>query len=302
MSTKGIVFDIQRCSLHDGPGIRTTVFLKGCLLKCLWCHNPESWCKAPELLYREDRCANCMMCTKVCPTGAHCIKEEKHIFERERCNACGKCIKVCAHSALRLLGKSMDADEIMDEVVKDMSYFSASGGGMTISGGEPTIQYDFLLELLKKAKEKGIHTCIETSGMAAKDKFISIAKHVDLFLYDIKELDNEKHFKFTGINNDLILSNLGKLYTLGSEIILRCPIIPGFNDSETDIKSLAELVKKYPRIKAIEILPYHDFGKIKWKELGKEEPLGNVKKFQEYEIEAILKQFKERGCEKIVLG
>ena len=302
MLGKGIVFDIQRFSLHDGPGIRTTVFLKGCPLKCLWCHNPESWYLDTELLYREDKCQNCMACVKVCPVGCHKIVNGKHCLDRSLCIACGKCVDACIYSALRLMGKKMDAKEVIKEVMKDMPYYDSSNGGITISGGEPTLQFEFTLELLKRAKEQGIHTCIETSGMAPIGKIKELVKYTDLFLFDIKETDTLKHKKFTGTGNEIILQNLDYIYSTGTEIILRCPFIPGLNDGGEEIRGIVELLNKYPNIKSAEILPYHDLGKSKWRELDRSEPLYNIKKFEDYEINCILNKFKIYGCNKVKLS
>jgi glycyl-radical enzyme activating protein len=299
MSINGVVFDIQRFSLHDGPGIRTTVFLKGCPLKCVWCHNPESWALEPELLYREDKCVNCMACVKVCPKGAHKKPNEKHCFDRGLCTGCGKCIDVCIQNAIRLAGKRMNTDDVLKEVIKDLAYYSSSGGGLTISGGEPTFQFQFLLELLKKAKGQGLHTCMETSGAAPTWKYDQLMDYVDLFLYDIKEIQTSKHRQYTGTGNELIIKNLDFLCLSGKEIILRCPFIQGLNNGEEEIRGIAELSNKYPQIKCVEILPYHDFGRIKWKELNKTGAVGEIEKFSEAELEGIVKKFREAGCEKI---
>lgn len=299
MSVKGVVFDIQKFSLHDGPGIRTTVFLKGCPLRCAWCHNPESWSSHPELLYREDKCVNCMACIKVCPINAHKSVGEKHCFDRNLCTACGRCTDVCLQSALRISGKEMSAEEVMAEVAKDIPYYNSSGGGLTISGGEPAYQFEFTLELLKIAKTQGIHTCMETSGMAPSWKYKEAVKYVDLFLYDMKEIQPAKHKKFTGADNALILKNLEFLCREGKEIILRCPFIPGLNDGEQEILGIAELSNKYTEIKAVEILPYHDFGRIKWVELKRTELIGKVEKYTEEELDAIIEGFKKAGCDKV---
>lgn len=283
MSIKGMVFDIQRFSLHDGPGIRTTVFLKGCPLRCAWCHNPESWSIIKQLMYKEEKCTHCMACTFVCPTTAHTNKGGHHFFNREVCKSCGKCVKVCINDALIMSGKSMCVNEVITEVIKDSAYYVASGGGITISGGEPMFQFDFCLALLKGAKGLELHTCMETSGMAPTANYSKIAEYVDLFLFDIKALNNDKHITYTGASNNLILKNLEYIYSLGKEIILRCPVIPNINDDNDDIEGINKLANKYKLIKSIEFLPYHNFGKNKWKELGKKDPLeiilGGIKYF-----------------------
>ena len=250
---KGIVFDIQRFSLHDGPGIRTTVFLKGCPLRCMWCHNPESWKLAPEPMVKEN-------------------------------------------GESRICGREMTADAVIEEVLADRAYYENSGGGLTVSGGEPMLQLPFLLELLKMAKAAGIHTCLETSGYCERDSLDAVLPFVDLFLFDIKETDPERHREFTGVDNRLILQNLEHLHRAGADILLRCPIIPGLNDSDGHIATVAALAREYPNIRGVEIMPYHDMGKGKWKELGREYALSDKKTVEETQKQLLLEQFQKAGC------
>ena len=249
MSVKGTVFNIQRFCVNDGPGIRTTVFLKGCPLSCVWCHNPESQRFEPEILFYKDKCTGCGRCK--------CVTAADRDF-------------VCFNGAKEICGKTVSANEVTAEVLKDKPFYKNSGGGVTLSGGEPLAQYDFSLELLKKAKENGIHTAIETCGYAEKSKILEIAKYVDLFLFDCKETDPDLHKEYTGVDNKIILDNLKALSDAGSKIILRCPIIPGFNDRAEHFKGISETAEKFIGIEHIEIEPFHPLGESKYSALGRE--------------------------------
>ena len=249
MSVKGTIFNIQRFCVNDGPGIRTTVFLKGCPLSCVWCHNPESQRFEPEILFYKDKCTGCGRCK--------CVTAADRDF-------------VCFNGAKEICGKTVSANEVTAEVLKDKPFYKNSGGGVTLSGGEPLAQYDFSLELLKKAKENGIHTAIETCGYAEKPKILEIAKYVDLFLFDCKETDQELHKEYTGFDNKIILDNLKALSDAGSKIILRCPIIPGFNDRAEHFKGISETAEKFIGIEHIEIEPFHPLGESKYSALGRE--------------------------------
>ena len=249
MSVKGTVFNIQRFCVNDGPGIRTTVFLKGCPLSCVWCHNPESQRFEPEILFYKDKCTGCGRCK--------CVTAADRDF-------------VCFNGAKEICGKTVSANEVTAEVLKDKPFYENSGGGMTLSGGEPLAQYDFSLKLLKKAKENGIHTAVETCGYAEKPKILEIAKYVDLFLFDCKETDPDLHKEYTGVDNKIILENLKALSDAGSKIILRCPIIPGFNDRAEHFKGISETAENFIGIEHIEIEPFHPLGESKYSALGRE--------------------------------
>ena len=249
MSVKGTVFNIQRFCVNDGPGIRTTVFLKGCPLSCVWCHNPESQRFEPEILFYKDKCTGCGRCK--------CVTAADRDF-------------VCFNGAKEICGKTVSANEVTAEVLKDKPFYENSGGGVTLSGGEPLAQYDFTLELLQKAKENGIHTAVETCGYAERSKILEIAKYVDLFLFDCKETDPELHKEYTGFDNKIILENLKALSDAGSKIILRCPIIPGFNDRAEHFKGISEISGKLSGIEHIEIEPFHPLGESKYSALNRE--------------------------------
>lgn len=267
------IFNIQKFCINDGPGIRTTVFLKGCPLNCIWCHNPESKKSTPQLFYNKDKCIGCGRCVNVCPKGCHTISSDGHLFDRTNCIVCGACAKECVTEALEKAGETKSVDEIIAEVMKDEIFYQNSGGGMTLSGGEPMFQFEFAYELLKAAKEKGLHTCMETCGFASWEQFEKIAPLVDLFLYDYKETDPQKHKEFTGVTNERILENLFSLDRMGSKTILRCPIIPTLNDREDHFKGIAETANKLNNIIEINIEPYHPMGSGKSVMLGGDNPL-----------------------------
>lgn len=267
---QGIIFDIQRFALHDGPGIRTTVFLKGCPLVCKWCCNPESQEMKEQLAYDSTKCKDSLECVSICKPGAHSSLFRYHRFSRSTCTACGDCANVCSNNALKFYGYRKTADEILAEVLKDRDYFRNSDGGLTLSGGEPLHQILFATEILKKAKAENIHTCIETAGFAEREKMEAIAPHTDLFLYDYKLTDEKQHLKYTGVSNQKIIENLALLAGLKKEIILRCILIPGVNDNEEHFRAIAGLSNKYPSISKVELMLYHDYGSHKFAPLGME--------------------------------
>ena len=272
----GTIFNIQKFSVNDGPGIRTTVFMKGCPLRCIWCHNPESNAIRQELFYDAKKCILCGKCATICPKGCHLFEDGKHIFDRTNCILCGKCAENCMPGALETVGYLQTVDEVLKEVMKDQIFYETSGGGMTLSGGEPMYQAEFTYELLKSAKEKGLHICMETCGYANEDNFRKIADLVDIFLYDYKETDPEKHLEYTGVTNELILKNLHMLDELGAKTILRCPIIPTLNDREDHFAGIARTANSLKNILEINVEPYHPLGSGKSSMLGKNYALENL--------------------------
>jgi len=273
---KGTVFNIQKFSINDGPGIRTTVFMKGCPLSCAWCHNPESKLARPEIFFDKAKCTVCGRCAAVCPLGAHRISDGTHLYEREICTACGRCADGCLVGALDKTGKKMSDEEVIAEVMKDEIFYETSGGGMTLSGGEPMMQLDFTLSLLKLAKENGLHTAMETCGYAKREAFEAVAPLVDLFLFDYKETSPEKHREYTGVTNELILDNLRYLDSLGKKIILRCPIIPGYNDRDEHLFGIGAAANALENILEINVEPYHPLGMGKSELLDREYALKEV--------------------------
>lgn len=270
-SIKGIVFNIQKYSIHDGPGIRTVVFLKGCPLKCEWCSNPESNQLDIEIMYNSEICMLCKQCISVCPIDALTLKEEKQSIDVNRieCDKCGKCVEICPSGALSLAGRYMTVEEVMQEVKKDILFYRKSGGGITLSGGEPGSQPEFSEAILKSAYSMGIHTAIDTCGYYSYEILQRLVKWTDLFLYDIKHVDNAKHINGTGVSNQLILDNFRKLIDIGISVIVRIPIIPGFNATKKDLRLICKFLSNISGFKEIHLLPYHRLGDSKAIRLGK---------------------------------
>ncbi|MCF8240361.1 MAG: glycyl-radical enzyme activating protein [Melioribacteraceae bacterium] len=301
-SKTGIVFDIQRFSLHDGPGIRTTVFLKGCPLDCKWCHNPEAKSYIPQLSFDAEKCKNCFECVNACPNNVHQIVESNHVVMFDECKLAGECIAVCPTSALEIIGINNTADEIIEIVLKDLDYYKNSNGGVTISGGEPMAQFNLTKELLVRLKELKIHTAIETCGYSPTKKYAEILHLVDLFLFDFKETDEERHKLYTGVDNKLIRENLEFLLDNNAEVILRCPLIPGVNDNENHFKGIAELNKKHPNLKRIEIMAYHNAGFAKSKKIGLAPFDSEIPTADENQKQKWLNSFKALGVENVSIG
>lgn len=298
MAVEGLIFKTQRFALHDGPGIRTVVFFKGCNLVCEWCSNPESQDMRPQLLYDRSKCMHCLDCVSVCPSGALSSKEGKLYLDSNLCTACGECTKVCRQDALSLSGEKVSIREVMDEVMKDFDYYQNSGGGLTLSGGEPLIQFPFAIELLKEAKRQQIHTCIETAGHITSGHMEAIASFTDLFLFDYKITDRDLHLQHTGQKNQLILDNLELLNKLGADIILRCPIIPGINDTRRHFQGIADISNRHQSIRSVEIMPYHNYGNFKYKQLDREAPI-RIESVDEQTKNKWMAQLKRLGCVKI---
>ncbi|WP_291636862.1 glycyl-radical enzyme activating protein [Clostridium sp.] len=268
----GTIFDIQRYSVYDGPGIRTTVFLKGCPLNCIWCHNPESQNIRPQLSFKEEKCIYCEACSSICANNVHTeisVIDKHHVLNFALCTGCGLCIKNCPKNALEIIGKKTTEKEVFNEVEKDIKYYQASGGGVTISGGEPFYQMAFLIELLKEAKKRNISACIETCGYTDTKNFTKVLNYTESFLFDFKHYDSFQHQKYCGVGNELIIKNLKYLSSTGkAKIHLRCPIIPGINDCMEHFNVIAEL-SQLSGVIDTEIMPYHDLGKSKAKSIGK---------------------------------
>lgn len=267
---KVTVFNVQKFSIHDGPGIRTTVFMKGCPLRCKWCHNPESHLKSRQLAFYESKCVSCRVCENECTY--HSFRDDKHEIDRKNCILCGKCVTACPYGALEIIGYEEETDKIIESVMRDEAFYRNSGGGMTLSGGEPFSQPKQALELLKKAKEKGLHTCVETCGYADSDALKESIKYVDLFLFDFKETNPMLHKEFVGVDNELILSNLKMLDQEGAKILLRLPIIPGLNDRNEHYDGIAKLASELNNLTAVEIMPYHSLGISKYASIGADAP------------------------------
>lgn len=290
------VFDLQRFALHDGPGIRTTVFVKGCPLDCLWCHNPESKRFQPQLGCLYKNCILCGRCEEVCPQKVHKIDKDGHHIDYDKCIQCGKCIEACYGKALKIYGKTYSTAELLEIVLKDRDFYERSGGGLTISGGEPMSQFQGTKELMKVAKEKGLHTCLDTSGYAQTEKYREIMEYVDLFLYDYKITLTEKHKKYTGVENDIIKTNLKFICENGGKVFLRCPIIPGINDEDEHYHAISELSRRFKNILQVNVMAYHDMAKSKAVQIGTDYPLHDLKTVEKEQKAAIYKKLEAMGC------
>ncbi len=260
---KGLIFNMQRYSLHDGPGIRTVVFFKGCPLRCKWCSNPESFHKTQEVAYNRKDCIACFECVPACPMGAINQGENGIEIDRALCNNNLACVNNCPTGALSVLGKWYDSDEVLDIVLKDEAFYKNSGGGVTLSGGEVFLQSRFASEVLKKAKDRGIHTAVETSGYAKWHEIERVLSFTDLFLYDIKLVNDEKHLEYTGVSNKVILSNFEKIIKDGKNIIMRIPMIPTVNMDDKSIEDFIKVIKE-TGIREVNLLPFHKLGQAKY--------------------------------------
>ena len=276
---KTVIFDIQRNSYVDGPGIRTTVFFKGCNLRCQWCHNPESQSAARQMMFYANKCTGCGKCKEVCP---------HHL---ETCDLCGKCALYCPHDAREVCGKEVTVKEVFDEIIKDKIFYEASGGGVTFSGGECMLQIDFLTEILKACKEKGINTAVDTAGCISWEHFERILSCTDLYLYDVKCFDSEKHKRYTGVGNERILENLKELLRAGKAVWVRIPIVPTVNDTTEEMLQIKRFLESCGKPQKIELLPYHAMGEHKYAALGRESQAFEVPSPEKMEL--LKRVFKE---------
>jgi pyruvate formate lyase activating enzyme len=265
---RGMLTDVLRFSLHDGPGIRTTVFFKGCPLRCAWCHNPETQSSRPELAFREEKCRRCGACQRACGI----TSPDAEGFSREKCQDIAKAAEVCPNGALSIAGRWWTIDEVMHEALKDAAYYDASGGGLTLSGGEPLAQMEFASALLAVAHRHGLHTCVETCGHVSTEQLLSLVADVDLFLFDWKISDSKQHQLLTGVPNDLIRVNL-ELAAHHAPVVLRCPLMPGVNDSVDHFDGILALARHLQHLERIELIPYHSAGMSKYPLYGRANPL-----------------------------
>ena len=274
---KGKVYDIQRFAIHDGPGIRTLVFMKGCPLECLWCSTPQTQRSSPDLLYIEVNCKKCLRCVDVCPEEAIVFSDKEKIeIDRKICNICGQCVNICPNQALKIVGDQKTVEQLFQEVMKDSNFYRRSDGGVTIGGGEATMQPEFVAALLKKCKEIYVHTAMETCGYVKWEQLEKILEHIDLLYFDIKHMDSRIHEEITGVSNELILENVRKASEM-RPIIIRIPLIPGLNDSEENLLKTAKFASELgENLLRIELLPYHKFGTGTYEQLGREYKLKHI--------------------------
>ena len=295
-----VLSDVQRGSVHDGPGLRTTVFLKGCPLRCAWCHNPETQRGEGQLSYHAGRCTGCQNCAAACPRGVHRFFDEKHTVNRLSCTACGACVNACPASALTLYGKTATAGEVLQTVLADRAFYEQSGGGVTLSGGEPLYQAAFSAALLGLCKEEGIHTCVETSGFGSNSDFGALLLVTDLFLFDWKVSDDALAERYLGVPLEPIRRNLYLAVQGGKQVLLRCPIIPGVNDNREHFDAIVGLLQSYPSLLGAELLPYHDYGVSKGLHIGQEQ--ARFSKPTEVQKKAWLDYFRHKGVQKVTMA
>ncbi|MDR2420536.1 MAG: glycyl-radical enzyme activating protein [Oscillospiraceae bacterium] len=297
--SEGVVFNIQRYSIDDGPGIRTTVFLKGCPLRCPWCSNPESRSFAPQLFYRAASCVVCGTCAGACPAGAIALREGGIDIDRGKCVACGTCAGVCVAGALAVKGEKMTVERVWKVIRRDAVYYETSGGGVTCSGGEILSQPDFAAAIFKKCREEGIHTCADTSGCGTPEALDTVLEYADLVYFDIKHPDARRHAELTGADAEGIWQNLRRAAGRKIPIVARLPLIPEYNNSAEELENTARLVRELAPEAAISILPYHKFGESKYAAVGMEYALTGLRENTVGELEAARAVFIRHGfaCE-----
>jgi len=294
---KGLVISIDRNVVEDGPGIRTTLFLKGCPLRCVWCHSPQSQSKEQQLLFIENRCIGCGACVEVCPKDAQELTGTARRILWERCDDCGECVSVCPPVALEMAGELMTVEQIMDVVRRDTVYYRNSGGGVTFSGGEALGQPEFLTACLARCRQEGIHTAVDTSGFAQWAVFEKILPYTDLFLYDLKQMDSRKHEEMTGVGNAIILENLKRIDGAGKPTWVRVPLVPGHNDSIENLTQIAEFTKSLTNLEKVSLLPYNGAAGVKYSFVGRKYGLEHLDGYTKQEKTDFLKLFSAVGVE-----
>lgn len=300
--TTGIIFDVKKFSIHDGPGIRTTVFFKGCPLSCWWCHNPEGQATELELMFRPNRCLRCEACLSVCAQGAISMDGDLPVTDSEKCTLCGACVEVCYSEARETVGREVTVAQVMREIERDVAFYDESGGGVTFSGGEPLLQHDFLLALLQACREKEIHTAVDTCGHSPWETLDSIREYVDLFLYDLKVMDDGKHRKFTGASNNLALNNLQALSKEGHSVVIRVPLIPGINDDDENIRETGAFAAGLGSLQRVDLLPYHPTAIEKYTRLDRRYELPQIPSPTDRQMTSVAQTLRRFGLQVQIRG
>lgn len=289
LSRKALIFNIQRFSIHDGPGIRTTVFFKGCSLRCFWCHNPEGGLGRPEIQFFSERCIACGDCVQACQQNAHSLVEQGHRYDRDRCRSCGACVATCYANALEISGRYLTVEQVMEEILRDRLFYETSRGGITLSGGEPVLQGDFAGAILTRCKALGLHTAIETCGNYQWQALAALLPGIDLVMMDLKQLNSDQHKKVTGVGNERILANARQLALTDKPILFRTPVVPTVNDNADDLGAIVEFVHELVALRArhgdgksqpanirLELLPFHRLASDKYRSLGQDYRAANL--------------------------
>jgi pyruvate formate lyase activating enzyme len=293
----GTIFDIKKYAIHDGPGIRSTVFFKGCPLTCRWCHNPEGITVASQRIYRQERCVGCGECIQICPHGVITQTEEGIVSDPAKCDLCQTCADYCPSEAVEFVGRNVTVDEVMHEIKKDIAFYDESGGGITFSGGEPLMQPEFLLQLLDACAALDLHRTVDTTGYAESELLLQVAHRTDLFLYDLKLMDAGRHRDFTGVSNELILNNLKLLAQNAARIQVRVPIIPGVNNDAENIDRTADFVSVLPGVEQVAILPFHNSARGKYGRLGMECASSDIERPSEENLKIIAARLQKSGLQ-----
>ena len=291
----GRIFNIQRFSIHDGPGIRTTVFLKGCSLSCAWCHNPESIARQPELVFFPAKCIACGRCFEACEHGALRLVDGQRRYDKARCRLCGRCAEACYAEALVMEGRDETPESVVAEILKDKPFYDNSGGGATVSGGEPLVQADFTAAILARCHEREVHTCLDTAANVPWEAFEKVLPHTDLVLLDLKIMDGRRHREATGTGNERILANARRLAGADCPVVVRVPVVPGHTDDEANLAAIADFLADFPSLDHLELLPYHRFAEAKYRRLGRAYPLEGTEPPTREQLEALAAVVARRG-------